>query len=349
MGRQQIKLNKKKRSRKRIFWFLVFPILLIASLGISYGIHLYIKAENMMAESYHDDRAGKSVLREKKVDPKIDNVSILFIGIDDSEKRSQGDHTRSDALLLATLNEKEKSVKLLSIPRDSYVYIDEVGYSTKINHAHAYGGPKATIETVEQLLDIPVDYYVRVDFEAFMEIIDALGGVDIDVPFAFSEQNSKDKADAISLEPGLQTLNGEEALAFARTRKRDNDIERGKRQQEIMKAIVKKAASGTSVVKYGQVIDAIGANMKTDMTFDEIKSFIDYGVASHLTIDTMTLEGFDSYIPNSSGKNVYYWQLDENALAETKTTLKQHLDITTIPATNSVANPSNNSQEGDKE
>ncbi|MBS4218952.1 LCP family protein [Bacillus sp. FJAT-49711] len=344
MGRQQLKVNKKKRSRKRIFWFLVFPILLIASLGISYGVHLYIKAENMMANSYHDDRDGKSDLREKKVNPKIDNVSILFIGIDDSEKRSQGDNTRSDALLLATLNEKEKSVKLLSIPRDSYVYIDEVGYSTKINHAHSYGGPKATIETVENLLDIPVDYYVRVDFEAFMEIVNALGGIDIDVPFAFSEQNSKDKAGAISLEPGMQTLDGEEALAFARTRKIDNDIERGKRQQEVMKAIVKKAASGTSVVKYGQVIDAIGSNMKTDMSFDEIKALIDYGIASNLTIDTMTLEGFDSYIPNSSGKNVYYWQLDEDALAQTKAALKQHLDVASTTATNNVANPSSDTE-----
>jgi len=344
MGRQQLKVNKKKRSRKRIFWFLVFPILLIASLGISYGVHLYIKAENMMANSYHDDRDGKSDLREKKVNPKIDNVSILFIGIDDSEKRSQGDNTRSDALLLATLNEKEKSVKLLSIPRDSYVYIDEVGYSTKINHAHSYGGPKATIETVENLLDIPVDYYVRVDFEAFMEIVNALGGIDIDVPFAFSEQNSKDKAGAISLEPGMQTLDGEEALAFARTRKIDNDIERGKRQQEVMKAIVKKAASGTSVVKYGQVIDAIGSNMKTDMSFDEIKALIDYGIASNLTIDTMTLEGFDSYIPNSSGKNVYYWQLDEDALAQTKAALKQHLDVASTTTTNNFANPSSDTE-----
>src|SRR5690606_41978024 len=102
----------------------------------------------------------------------------------------QGTNTRSDALLLATLNEKEKSVKLLSIPRDSYVYIDEVGYSTKINHAHSYGEPKATIETVEDLLEIPVDYYVRLDFEAFMHIVDALNGIEVEVPYKFTEQES---------------------------------------------------------------------------------------------------------------------------------------------------------------
>src|SRR5690606_14051970 len=169
--------------------------------------HLYIKADKMMDNSFESHREdGKSNLREQKVNPKIDNISILFIGIDESSKRSQGDNTRSDALMLATLNEKEKSVKLLSIPRDSYVYIKEVGYSTKINHAHAFGGPKATIETVEDLLDIPVDYYVRLDFEAFMKVVDALDGIEVEVPYTFSEQDSHDRANAITLEKGLQTL-----------------------------------------------------------------------------------------------------------------------------------------------
>ncbi|WP_062108542.1 LCP family protein [Bacillus niameyensis] len=340
MGRQKIKLNKKKTRRRRIFWFLIFPIMLVAGLGVGYGVHLYIKAEDMMANSYHDERDGKSDLREKKVNPKIDNVSILFIGIDESEKRSQGSNTRSDALLLATLNEKSKSVKLLSIPRDTYVYIDDVGYSTKINHAHSYGGPTSTIKTVENLLDIPVDYYVRVDFEAFMQIIDALDGVEVDVPYTFSEQDSNDRAGAITLEEGLQTLNGEEALALARTRKKDNDIERGKRQQEIIKAMMKKAASGTALPKYGQIIDAIGDNMKTDMTFEEMTAFIDYGISGQLSIETINLEGDDAYIPNSSGRNIYYWQLDDASLEETKLALKQHLDLASPGGTTTnVANP----------
>ncbi|MBS4178099.1 LCP family protein [Lederbergia citrea] len=325
MGRQQFTINKKSKRRKRIFWFIAFPILLIASLGISYGAYLYKKAETVMGDSYHEDRV-KSDLRDKKVDPNIDNVSVLFIGVDGSEKRGT-ENTRSDALMLATLNEKEKSVKLLSIPRDSYVYIKEVGYSTKINHAHSYGGPKATIETVEDLLDIPVDYYVRLDFDAFMKVVDALGGIDVDVPYTFSEQNSKDKAGAITLNEGMQTLDGEQALALARTRKLDSDLERGKRQQEIMKAIVKKAASGTSVLKYSQVIEAIGSSMLTNMTFDEMKAFIDYGISGNLNIETLQLVGADSYIPNSSGRNVYYYQLDEEALGELKGTLKHHLDV----------------------
>lgn len=338
MGRHNSTVRKKRVRKRRIFWFAIFPILLVAALSASYGTYLYKKAEGMMGNAFFDDR-GKSDLRDKKVNPHIDNVSILFIGIDESKKRGFSDNARSDALMLATLNEKEKSVKLLTIPRDSYVYIKEVGYNTKINHAHSYGGPRATIETVEDLLDIPVDYYVRLDFEAFMAVVDALGGIEVDVPYAFSEQNSKDKAGAISLEAGVQELNGEEALALARTRKLDNDIERGKRQQEIMKAIAKKAASSASVSKYGKVIDAIGDNMRTDMTFEEVKAFIDYAVAGNLNIETYTLEGQDARIMNSQGQNIYYWQLDEQSLTEVKGKLQAHLGLASEGEVKEWANP----------
>ncbi len=318
--------RRKKKRRKKIFWFFVFPILLIGLVSTAYGAYLYKKAESVLSEAFYDDR-GKSDLRDKRVDPNFDNVSVLFIGVDTSEKRGTEENGRSDALMLATLNKDEKSVKLLSIPRDSRVYVPEVGYETKINHAHSYGGPRATIETVEHLLEIPVDYYVRLDFEAFMEVVDALGGIDVNVPYSFSEQDSRDRPNAIALEAGFQRLNGEEALALARTRKLDNDIERGKRQQEIMKAILNRAASGTSVVKYGEVIEAIGANMKTNMTFDEMKAFIDYGISGNLAVETLTLEGSDLHLQHRNGQRVYYWQVDELALAELKADLKSHLEI----------------------
>src|SRR5699024_7653135 len=119
-----------------------------------------------------------------------------------------------------------------SIPRDSYVYIPEVGYEDKINHAHAFGGHRATIDAVENLLDIPVDYWVKLNFNAFVDVIDAIDGIDVEVPYEFTESNSDDKRDSIHLFPGKQLVDGEEALALARTRKLDNDIERGKRQLE---------------------------------------------------------------------------------------------------------------------
>src|SRR5699024_10812252 len=153
-----------------------------------------------------------------------------------------------------TLNKDDNSVNLLSIQRDSYVYVPEVGYEPKINHVHSYGGTESARETVENLLDIPIDYYVKVNFEAFIDVVVVIDGITFDVPLELSEPDSMDKADAIHLYPGVQELDGEEALALARTRKMDNDIERGKRQQEIIKSIIDKSTSLSSILKYDDII-----------------------------------------------------------------------------------------------
>lgn len=315
-------VKRKSKKKKRIFFTL--SIVIIAFLAVfGYGTYLYLKADSVLSDAYEEDGRDKSDLRDKMVDPKFDNVSILIMGVDSSDKRENEATARTDTLMLATLNKDDKSVKLLSIPRDSYVYIPEVGYETKINHAHAYGGHRATIETVENLLGIPVDYYVKVNFEAFIDVVDAVNGITVDVPYEFSEQNSKDKADAIHLYPGVQRLDGEEALALARTRKLDNDIERGKRQQEIIKAIVDRTVSLDSILKYDDIIEAVGGNMATNMTFSEMKSFITYGTnGTNLDFETLTLEGQD-YKPS----NTYYWQIDEIALGETKDKLRRHLEL----------------------
>lgn len=322
--RKQVRIIKKKRrSKKRLFF-----ILAIAFVGIlvvfNYGLNLLNKADEVVSEAYESDGRDKSDLRDKLVDPKFDNVSILIMGVDASDKRENADSARTDTLMLATLNKDDKSVKLISIPRDSYVYIPEVGYEDKINHAHAYGGTKAAIDTVENLFDIPVDYYLKVNFEAFIDVVDAIDGITVEVPYEFREQDSEDKANAIHLFAGEQNLDGEEALALARTRKLDNDIERGKRQQDIIKSIVDKTISVNSILKYDDIIEAVGGNLTTNMTFNEMKSFISYGTSgTNLDFETMTLTGID-YKPN----NVYYWKLDEIALNETKDKLQQHLEIT---------------------
>ncbi|AIF44601.1 LCP family protein [Virgibacillus sp. SK37] len=331
--------RKKRRLRKRAY-FILIPVI-VAFLGvISYASYLYIKADSVFSDAYDKDSREKSDLRESAVDPKVDNVSVLIMGVDASNVRNNADSSRTDTLMVATLNKDDKSVKLVSIPRDSYVYIPEVGYKTKINHAHAYGGENATIETVENLLEIPIDYYVKVNFEAFIDVVDAVDGVTVDVPYELREQNSKDKAGAIHLLQGEQQLDGEEALALARTRKLDNDIERGKRQQAIIEAIINKAVSLNSILKYDDIIEAVGDNMKTDMSFSEMKSFISYGTkGKNLDFETITLEGND-YQPGKT----YYWQLDEVALDETRQTLQQHLDI----SSSSMASEPTNNAEGEQ-
>lgn len=340
--KRRIELNKPKKSRK---FSLVLKILLLLSASLlicvtAYGVYITKKAETAANKSFEKiENRETSDKRQAKVKPLEDNISILFIGVDDSEEREQGsDHSRSDALVLATLNNEAKTVKLVSIPRDSYVYIPYIEDEDKITHAHAFGGSLATIETVEELFDIPVDYYVRMNFNAFIDIVDALGGieVDVDIPYAFTELDENDNY-TIKLEPGLQELNGSEALALARTRKHDSDIMRGQRQQDILKAIATKAASVSAISKYDDVLDAISDNMKTDMTFDEMKSFINYFSEGVPQIDSLSLVGEDDM---STG--TYYYQLDEESLEETKQILKSHLEL--IPDTSNISGTENDTE-----
>ncbi len=329
--------KRKKSSRKRLA--IKVTLLLTISLFMAvaaYAVSLQKKAVEAADRAYEivPDRL-KSDIREVKVEPATDNVSILFIGVDDSDARNQGDsNSRSDALLFATLNPKNKSVKLVSIPRDSYVYIPEVGYRDKITHAHAFGGTRATIESIEGLFDIPVDYYVKMNFNAFIDVVDAVGGIDAEVPYERIEKDENDK-NTIHLMPGMQHLDGKHALALARTRKLDSDVERGKRQQMILQSILKEAVSVKSVTKYGDVIDAVGDNMKTDMTFNEMKSFLEYIKGGMPQVDTLSMNGYDDM---STG--IYYWKLDESDLAEVTRILQSHLGL--IPDSSNLTDSSSN-------
>lgn len=323
LDRQRLQRRRRQKRKRRIALLILLPIVFLTFTAAGYGAFLYKKAETIFTGSYMDDGRKKSDLRDAKVHPLKDNISILFIGIDESDVRTKEDKTRSDALMLATLNVKDKSIKLLSIPRDSYAYIPAIDTKTKINHAHAYGGPKATIDAVEELLELPVDYYVRMNFYAFMDVVDALDGIEFDVPYKLSEKDSNDRHNAVQLEPGMQKLNGEEALAVARTRYYDNDIERGKRQQQLLRAVVKKASSLNSITKYDEILEAVGTNMRTNMTFSEMKSLINYGKSGNLQFESLDLKGEDGRMSNGA----YIYRLDEEDLEVIKRKLARHLEI----------------------
>lgn len=179
------------------------------------------------------------------------------------------------------------------------------------------------------MLDIPIDYYVKMNFNAFIEVVDALGGIEAEVPYQLTELDENDKR-TINLEPGLQELNGKEALALARTRKLDNDIERGKRQQMILKSIMKQATSVSSITKYGNLIDAVGDNMKTNMSFNEMKSFLAYAKGGMPEVETLNISGTDD---KSTG--IWYWLLNEEDLQQTILDLRNHLEL---PASSSLVN-----------
>ena len=153
-----------------------------------------------------------------------------------------------------------------------------------------------------------------------------------------SAANSGFLRSTVNLKPGMQTLDGREALALARTRHQDNDIKRGERQQMILEAIIKKASSISSLTKYDDILAAVGNNMKTNMTFGEMKSLAAYLKNGMPKVDSLSLKGYDDM---STG--VYYYKLDNNNLAEIKQTLQNHLGLTANDINKSKTNSNNNS------
>ncbi|MCD5325922.1 MULTISPECIES: LCP family protein [Pontibacillus] len=347
-------MKRKRTSKKKVFlWSFIVLFLLGAGIVSGYGAYLTDKAKQATTSSQLELKRGDmSKKRDEIVDPYQDNISILFLGVDDSEKRDYDSNARSDAMVLATLNEEEKSIKLVSIPRDSYAYIPQMDKMDKITHAHAYGGVDYAVSTVENLFDVPVDYYVRLNFNAFVETVDTLGGIEFDVPFDMTEKNSDDQHGAIQLEEGQQDITGEEALALARSRQYDSDQARGKRQMEILQSIFDEASDMKSVTKYGSLIDSIGNNMKTNMSFDEMSALHNYVLNRNISFETMQLDGEGTYI-----NDLYYFKVYDDSLASIQNELQTHLDLTqpndTIDEKNkkdsSYAKKSSSEKEEDKD
>ncbi|HDR6311817.1 TPA: LCP family protein [Bacillus cereus] len=343
--------SKPKKSKKKTK-IIISVILFFLIIGGGYTWFLVNKASSAVRNAAHDlARGDKSDLRDKAVKPITNNVSVLIMGVDESDVRGKeyGEAIRTDALLLATFNKDSKTVKLLSIPRDTYAYIPVEKKKDKITHAHAYGstkngkdgGPQASIDAVEKLLNVPVDYFVKFNFKSFMKIVDDLGGIEVDVPVEFTEQDSNDTADAIHLKKGVQKLNSEEALALARTRHIDSDAMRGQRQQLVIEAILKKLTSVGSVTKVGNIIDDINGQFVTNLTFDDMLSFYKYGSDSE--IEKLQLQGEDCYMAKgddtcsqSAGSGrTYYYNPDKKELAKLTNDLRAHLGLPAYTKTDS--------------
>ncbi|MDZ5610213.1 LCP family protein [Bacillus pseudomycoides] len=328
------KKNKKKYKKRKVIGIFLGVFL---AAGIGYGAYLYNKASNAVQKaSLSLARGEKSDLREEAVKPITNNVSLLIMGIDENQERQKeyNGAFHTDALLLATFNKDDKTVKLISIPRDTYTYIPIEKKKDKITHAYGRGfvksgkdgGPQASVEAVEKLLHVPVDYFVKFNFNSFIKIVDDLGGIEVDVPIEFSEQNSKDEPDAIHLKKGMQKLTGEEALALARTRHIDSDAMRGQRQQLVIEAILQKVKSVGSVTKVGKMIDAVDDDFKTNLALADMLSFYKYGL--NTSIEKIQLAGDDLYLPNGpKGERVYYYNPDTKSLRELSNILRTHLGL----------------------
>ncbi|MCV9884743.1 LCP family protein [Metabacillus halosaccharovorans] len=319
MNRKEMKRVKKKRRRPILRRLLFFTLLLLIGIG-SYVGYVFYQTLEAANNSYDDLGREKSKLRESAVNISNDPVSILLLGVEDYSSGGAGG--RSDTLMLATLNPKEKTMKLISIPRDTKVEIPGEG-EDKINHSYSKGGKELTIETVEDFLDIPIDYYATVNFNAFKDIINEVDGVVVDVPFDFWEKS--EKGVKIYFEEGRMNLNGVEALAYARMRKRDprGDFGRNERQQQIITALVDKVMSPNNVFKIDDIAKHVGNNVETNMAImDALGLQQKYSNFNSDNIDRLTIEGTDEY-----ESSIYYFIPDEDSIDEIKKELKTHLEI----------------------
>ncbi|ABS21141.1 LCP family protein [Bacillus cytotoxicus] len=287
------------------------------------GTYIYSKIQNFGERTYQElERGRKSMKREHKISPLKDNVSVLIMGEDNSETREgeYGKNARTDALMVATINKETSAINLLSIPRDTRVYIPIKSKEDKIAHAHAFGGIDSTVDTVEKFLDIPIDYYIKFNFDSFLNLIDTIGGIDVDVPVTFTEQDSKDQADAIHLEKGYQHLNGEQALALTRTRHIDNDFMRGQRQQLVIEAIAEKLLTIKSLNKFNSILDEISPHMSTNLSTTDIFSIAKTMMDHPPKINKMQIKCSDKYIDG-----IYYAQPNKESVQQISKNLKQEL------------------------
>ena len=194
-------------------------------------------------------------------------INILLVGIDDGETPDpkSGDH-RSDSMLLMGIHKGSGAVSLLSIPRDTRVAIPGHSSNDKFGHSFAYGGVDLTIATIEDFLKIPVHYYVVANWKGFIRIVDALGGVDLNVD---ADMNYEDPYAnlKIHLKKGFQHLNGQQAGEYVRFRHDEmGDIGRVGRQQKFMKALATQAIRPGNLVRLPQIMKIIGESVDTNMT-----------------------------------------------------------------------------------
>jgi len=233
-------------------------------------------------------------------------VNILVLGVDERS----GDQGRSDTMFVVTIDETTKAVALLSVPRDTRVKIPGFGWD-KINHAYANGGTALSQKAVENLLGIPIDYYVTIDFAGFYKIVDAVGGVDIDVEKRMYYEDPYDEL-VIDIQPGLQHMNGKTAIKYVRYRDSEGDIGRIERQQKFIKAMFKQLVSPSVITRIPSIIREVNSTLKTDLSSAEMLSLAKLvNDAAKQGLATDTVPGKPAYIADVS-----YWLPDIVGLRE---------------------------------
>lgn len=258
--------------------------------------------------------------------PNIGRMTILLVGAD--ERPQFGDRGRSDTMILLFVNQRTNKAALLSIPRDLRVRIPGHG-TDKINAAYCFGGVDLVRRTIEQELGVDIDACAKVDFQGFVEIVDDLGGVEIDVPDVEGRgrgMNYDDNADGlhIHLKPGLQTLDGEDAIGFVRYRKGDSDFKRSERQQQFLKAMAEQKLKIGNVLDLVKVVPKALDAVETDIGLRKAIGLAQ--VVRDIRSDSLLLTSFQDHLQDRKIGGIYYVVVSERGVSEVLREINQHLN-----------------------
>ena len=284
-----------RKPRKRV----IFPLGILLGLLLGVGVAYF---------STPTGKAGWKVMHQM-ITPKKDltavfhanQTRVLLLGLDQVPgRRGEAPDHRSDSILVAGTDFNTRQIRVVSIPRDSWVphYLngEKIQENQKLGHAYAEGGVQCTKETVEQLLGVPIDYYVTINFEGFKKVIDAIGGIDINVDKKMDYDDNWGNLH-IHLKPGLQHMDGETAMGFARYRHDlTGDIGRMARQQLVLKTMLEKMKSPALLPRLPQLFQIFKQNVETNMSMDQLLALAqNMDKYSSDGMQTMTVENYGPY------------------------------------------------------
>jgi polyisoprenyl-teichoic acid--peptidoglycan teichoic acid transferase len=315
--------NKKSMSKKAKILISVLSIFLCAALAS--GIYVYYELSKVktvaISKTNEDLGISSETAQQEEKQPETKNITnIALFGVDSRAVNSDV-NSRSDSIMILSIDEIHSKVKITSIMRDTYVAVDGHG-QTKITHAYAYGGPALAIKTINENFNMNIRDYATVDFFSMEKIINKLGGIDINVKKYEIDEVNKYMLEAAKLEKktpkkltksGMQHLNGMQAVSYARIRKVGNgDYERTERQRIVMETLFKKVAAA-GLLKYPSLLDAVLPNVETSLSKGDILSLGTKVLSSGINnVDQLRLPE-DGYSKSQLINKIYYLVADMTA------------------------------------
>jgi len=306
--------SDKPKKKKRKWLRITGIILLVLLIGIGAYVYTVYNSLTSAVDSMHEPVDRETTKRTETLSlEQQEPFSVLMLGVDERD----GDSGRSDTMIVMTVNPEKQSVKMLSIPRDTRTEIVGHGTTDKINHAYAFGGVAMSMDTVENFLDIPIDYYMQINMEGFKDIVDSVGGVTVNNDLDFTYEG-------VHFPEGAVTLDGEKALKFSRMRYEDprGDFGRQLRQRMIIQAVLKEGASLNSLTNFDDIFDALSKNIKTNLTFNEMVDIQKNYKQAAGNIEQLTINGTGQTIDG-----VWYLIVDDTEKTTIQTELKDHLKV----------------------